>query len=99
MAFLSLASAQLVHTLGLGGGGERIFSGNGETRNPYIPWAIGVGFLTALAAAALPGIDSLLGASRIGLIDAIVCLLSAGTSFASNEILKGDHSQTSPVKR
>jgi Ca2+-transporting ATPase len=96
MAFLSLASAQLLHALTLESSSPNIFNAGSKPVNRYIPWALGIGFVSELAAAVVPGIGGLLGAARIGFLDTLLCFLSAGVSFACNETLKHTRNNGAP---
>ncbi len=81
MAFLTLTSAQLLHTLN-----ERFPDGrnSGTAANPYIVMAIGGGLAIEIAAIALPPLRSLLGLAPLGLMDIGICGVCAICSLFVN---------------
>jgi Ca2+-transporting ATPase len=84
MAFLTLASAQLLHGI----------SARSESRgaalppNPAMRNGLLAGFGLLAASQLFPGLTSLLGATRIGVVDALVCAGAALGSFLANEAAK-----------
>ncbi len=84
MAFLSLTSAQLLH--GLSARSEN--RGAALAPNPAMRNGLLAGFGLLLASQFIPGLTSLLGATRIGATDALVCAGAAVASFLANEAVK-----------
>jgi P-type Ca2+ transporter type 2C len=84
LAFLTLTSAQLLHG----------FTVRSEDRdgtaspNPAMRNGLAAGFGLLLASQLIPGVSSLLGTSRISLLDALVCGGAALGSFFANEAAK-----------
>ncbi len=84
MAFLSLTSAQLLHGLSARSD-ER---GAALPPNPAMRNGLLAGFGLLLASQVIPGLTSLLGAGRIGALDALVCAGAALASYLANEATK-----------
>lgn len=84
MAFFSLTTAQLLHTLTTQGNAHA--GSRGAARNKYIPLAV-CGGLVLEAVTMLPPFRALLGLSALSLGDAAVCLGSVGTSSLATLLL------------
>src|SRR5581483_10493683 len=84
MAFLTLTSAQLLH--GLTARSE--LRGTDLPPNPTMRTGLLAGFGLLLASQFVPGLTSLLGATRIGAADALVCAGAALASYLANEFTK-----------
>ena len=84
MAFLALTSAQLLH--GWTARSER--RGDDLPPNPAMQKGLLAGFGLLLASQFVPGLTSLLGATRIGLWDALICAGAALASYLANEATK-----------
>jgi P-type Ca2+ transporter type 2C len=92
MAFLSLTSAQLLHGLTARSDHRGPLPPNLAMRNGLL-----AGFGLLLASQLFPGLTSLLGTTRVGVVDAFVCAGAALASFVANEAMKPpDHSTNSP---
>jgi Ca2+-transporting ATPase len=88
MAFLSLTSAQLLHTISSRSAHHTIFDRERLPDNKYIPIAIGAGFAVELLSEFAPKLRRILGTARLGVGDLLICGGAALASFASNEVLK-----------
>jgi Ca2+-transporting ATPase len=77
LGFLTLTSAQLLHAL-------NARTANEAAPNPTMRYALLASFGLLAASQIIPGLTSLLGATRIGAIDAMVCIASAYGSFLGN---------------
>jgi Ca2+-transporting ATPase len=84
LAFLTLTSAQLLH--GITARSE--VRGEKLPPNPAMGYGLLAGFGLLLASQLIPGIPSLLGTTRIGVFDALVCAGAAASSFLANEAMK-----------
>jgi Ca2+-transporting ATPase len=98
LAFLTLTSAQLLHG----------FTARSEARdgaagpNPSMRNGLAAGFCLLLASQLIPGLSSLLGTNRIGLVDALVCGGAALGSFFANAAAKPaavNHNRANKEKR
>jgi len=84
MAFLTLTSAQLLHGL----------SARSETRgavrppNPAMRKGLLAGFGLLIASQYVPGVTPLLGATRVGALDALICAGAALASYLALEFSK-----------
>jgi Ca2+-transporting ATPase len=88
MAFLSLTSAQLLHTISSRSAHHTIFDRERLPDNKYIPIAIGAGFAVELLSEFAPKLRRILGTARLGAGDLLICGGAALASFATNEVLK-----------
>jgi Ca2+-transporting ATPase len=95
VAFLTLVSAQLLHTRSARSQQYSIFDGvvggagaKKLPRNPNISMAMAGGFAIELLAAFLPAVRSLLGTARLSVIDYAVCASGAILPFLTNEARK-----------
>jgi len=88
MAFLSLTSAQLLHTISSRSTHHTIFDRERLPDNKYIPIAIGAGFAVELLSEFAPKLRRILGTARLGIGDLLICGGAALASFATNEVLK-----------
>jgi Ca2+-transporting ATPase len=88
MAFLSLTSAQLLHTISSRSERHSIFDKERLPDNKYIPLAIGAGFGVEILSEFVPPFRRVLGTARLGISDLLLCLGVALASFATNETLK-----------
>jgi Ca2+-transporting ATPase len=84
MAFLSLTAAQLLYGI-TARAQER---GAQLAPNPAMRNGLLVGFALLAASQFIPGLTSMLGTSRIGLLDALACAGAALGSFFVNEAAK-----------
>jgi Ca2+-transporting ATPase len=95
VAFLTLVSAQLLHTRSARSQQrsifDRIVSGPDAKklpRNPYISMAMAGGFAIELLPAFLPVVRNLLGTARLSVFDYAVCASGAILPFLTNEARK-----------
>jgi Ca2+-transporting ATPase len=95
IAFLTLASAQLLHTRSARSQRHSILDAivrGGDAkklpRNPHISRAIAGGFAIELLAAFLPVVRNLLGTARLSAFDYAVCASGAILPFLTNEARK-----------
>jgi Ca2+-transporting ATPase len=88
MAFTSLTAAQLLHAISCRSEPHSIFDAQPFPKNPYIPLAVGGGLLLQVLATLTPGVRTLLGATRLGLLDWGVAATAAVTPLLTNEIIK-----------
>jgi Ca2+-transporting ATPase len=88
IAFMSLSSAQLQHTLSCRSETVGIFSERKLPPNPYLKWALGGSFALQALTMVIPGLRSLLGITPIGLLDSLVISGSAILPFIVNESTK-----------
>jgi Ca2+-transporting ATPase len=95
IAFLTLVSAQLLHTRSARSQQrsifDRIVSGADAKklpRNPHISRALAGGFAIELLAAFLPVVRNLLGTARLSAFDYAVCASGAILPFLTNEARK-----------
>jgi len=95
MAFLALTSAQLLHGLSVRSENR----GSALAPNPAMRNGLLAGFGLLLASQFLPGLTSLLGATRIGAVDALVCAGAAVASFLANEASKGPSPRTNELEK
>ncbi|MCU0534186.1 MAG: cation-translocating P-type ATPase [Hydrococcus sp. Prado102] len=90
MAFLSLTSAQLLHTIGCRSEVHSIFSREKLPNNPYLTAAIVGSFGVQFLAIAIPQLRSILKIAPIDLIDGAVIGSSALLPLLINESTKRD---------
>jgi Ca2+-transporting ATPase len=88
VGFMTITIAQLLHALSCRSEYRTIFDRDLGPMN--LPLKIGVGGSLALqlGAAAVPGLRSLLGLGRLGLVDWLAIVLGAGAPLLTNEALK-----------
>ena len=96
LAFLSLTTAQLLHTLSARSEHRTAWALQGCGRG-WVGGAIGAGLAVEVLALVFPPLRGLLGISPIGGADLAVCLTSAGASLLLNELFKGPNGRTSPA--
>jgi Ca2+-transporting ATPase len=95
LAFTSLTTGQLLHSLSCRSATHSVFDGPSLPANPYLTAAL-VGSLGLQALAlVVPGLRSLLGVTPINLIDGLVIGAGAVLPFVVNEKLK---TMTSPSR-
>jgi Ca2+-transporting ATPase len=99
IAFMSLTSAQLQHTLSCRSVTVGIFSERKLPHNPYLKWALGGSFGLQALTMIVPGLRSLLGITPIGLLDGLVISGSAILPFIVNESTKEMKREASHEKR
>lgn len=88
MAFTSLTIGQLLHSLSCRSDHISIFSREKLPSNRYLNIALGGSLFLQVLAMAVPGLRSLLGITRIGLIDGAVIGASALLPLFVNEMTK-----------
>jgi Ca2+-transporting ATPase len=88
MAFLSLTSAILLHTISSRSEHHTIFDRERLPDNKYIPIAIGAGFAVELLSEFVPTLRRILGTARLGVGELLICGGTALASFTTNEVLK-----------
>jgi Ca2+-transporting ATPase len=88
IAFMSLTTAQLQHTLSCRSETISIFDKQKLPPNRYLKWAMVGSFALQGLAMAVPGLRSLLGITPIGLLDGVVISGSAILPFIVNEATK-----------
>jgi Ca2+-transporting ATPase len=80
MAFLTLTSVQLLHTISARSETHTIFDRDSLPANQYVPLAIAGGFGIELVSSFVPWLRALLGTAPVGLADLAVC---GGLTLAS----------------
>ena len=93
LAFTSLTASQLLHAISCRSEPHSIFDGRPYPRNPHILLAVGGGMALQCLATLTPGVRTILGASRLGLIDWGIATTAAATPFLINEALKPIHAR------
>jgi Ca2+-transporting ATPase len=88
LAFMSLASGQLLHAVSCRSEKFSIFDKNKLPPNKYLNIALGGTFFLQALAMTIPGIRSLLGITPIGVLDGIIAGASALLPFVVNETSK-----------
>ncbi len=88
MAFLSLTMAQLLHALSCRSETHSMFDREKLPPNRYLTMALGGTFALQAVAMLVPPLRTLLGISRIGIIDSSVVAASALLPLAVNEATK-----------
>ncbi|WP_084386903.1 cation-translocating P-type ATPase [Anabaena sp. CA = ATCC 33047] len=89
IAFMSLTSAQLLHTISSRSETHSIFSKEKLPNNPYLNAAITGSFAIQLLAIAIPPLRNLLRITPINLVDGAVITASAVLPLLVNESTKG----------
>jgi Ca2+-transporting ATPase len=88
MAFVTLSLSQLLHTISARSENITIFNREKLPENKYVPMAVGTGFAIELFSEFIQPLRRLLGTSRIGITDWLICGGGALFSFIINEGLK-----------
>jgi len=88
IAFLSLTTAQLLHTISSRSERHTIFDDDKTPENRYVPMAIGSGLLIELAGQFVPALRALLGSAPVGARDLALAGGGGVSSFLLNEALK-----------
>ncbi|RJX27106.1 MAG: HAD family hydrolase, partial [Desulfurivibrio sp.] len=88
LAFLSLTCGQLLHALHCRSEQHGLFELGELKRNKYLNLALGGSFALQLLAMFVPGLRSLLGIERIGLVDAVVIGAGATAPLLVNDVYK-----------
>jgi Ca2+-transporting ATPase len=88
LAFLSLTCGQLLHALHCRSEQHGVFELGELKRNKYLNLALGASFALQLLAMFVPGLRSLLGIERIGLVDAVVIGAGATAPLLVNDVYK-----------
>ena len=88
MAFLTLTSTQLLHTISSRSERHSIFDTDRLPTNDYVPAALGSGFAIELMSLIVPPVRRLLGSSPLRFSDLLVVGTAAGTHLIVNEALK-----------
>lgn len=105
IAFISLTTGQLLHTLNARSDDVSIFDplfGNGKITlkpNPYLNWAVGAGFAMEFIGAFLPGARRFLGTTRISALDFGVSTLAGMVPYFAVEYRKAAHKQKTKPQR
>ena len=86
--FNTLTLAQLIHAYSCRSDHYSIFSKEKLPRNRYLSLAMGGSITLQLLAMSIPGLRSLLGASRLGLLDTVVVAGNAVLPLLINEAIK-----------
>ncbi len=88
MAFISLSTGQILHSISCRSGRQSIFSKEQFPQNKYLTAAISGSLLLQAFAMIVPGLRSLLGISNIGLLDGFVIGCSSVAPLLINEATK-----------
>jgi Ca2+-transporting ATPase len=88
IAFLTLTSTQLLHTISSRSDRHSIFDTDRLPPNEYIPAALGSGFLVELMSLVIPSIRRILGSAPLRISDLLVVGGVAGTHLIVAEALK-----------
>lgn len=100
IAFTSLTFAQLFHALSCRSERASIFDGEKLPPNKYLNLALGGSFALQAVAMITPGLRSLLGITRLGLIDYAIVGATALIPLFVNEASKADlHAGPLPIQR
>ncbi|MFN2200819.1 MAG: HAD-IC family P-type ATPase [Caldilineaceae bacterium] len=88
LAFSTLTSAQLLHTIGCRSETNSLFDPSPSPRNRLIPLAVGGGLLLQLGTVLLPGLRNLLGVVPLGATDWAVVGATSAAPLYVNEWIK-----------
>ncbi|HET6421779.1 MAG TPA: cation-translocating P-type ATPase C-terminal domain-containing protein, partial [Geobacteraceae bacterium] len=88
IAFMSLTTAQLQHTLSCRSETISIFDERKLPPNRYLKWAMAGSFALQALVMIVPGLRSLLGITPVGLLDGVVIGGSAFLPYIVNEATK-----------
>jgi Ca2+-transporting ATPase len=98
MAFLTLTSTQLLHTISSRSERHTIFDAARMPANGYVPVALGSGFAIELLSLIVPPVRRLLGSSPLRLLDLLVVGVAAGTHLLVNDAMKYIRIQSEKTK-
>ena len=99
IAFATLASGQLIHSLGCRSEYNTIFDKEKLPANPYLNGALGLTLGFQVFALTFPPLRSLLRVSPIGLLDGVVVAGGAIAPLLINESIKATTRKTLPLNR
>jgi Ca2+-transporting ATPase len=97
IAFATLASGQLIHSLGCRSEQHTIFDKERLPANPYLTGALGLTLGFQVLALTFPPLRSLLRVSPIGLLDGLVVAGGAITPLLINESIKAKTRKALPL--
>jgi len=96
LAFMSLTTGQLLHSLSCRSEKFSIFDRERLPRNKYLEIALGGSFAVQILAMAIPGLRNLLGITTIGLLDGMVI---GGSSFLPLLINEATKKRSTPYRK
>jgi Ca2+-transporting ATPase len=99
MAFLSLTSAQLLHTFSARAETHGIFSTKGTRAGRYVWGTVGASLGAQALAAFWPGLRRLLGGAPLGLLDLAAAAGGAVVPLLLNETIKGQARPSATTRR
>jgi Ca2+-transporting ATPase len=88
LAFLTIVSSQLLHTIAARSTRHSIFDPDPLPRNPGIRQAIGAGFGVEIASVLVPPVRNLLGIGAVSPLDVVVAGTTSLATFGITEIVK-----------
>ncbi len=88
LAFNTLTIAELFHSIRSRSNQHSIYHKKRMPPNKYLNWAVGGTLAVQIAANYIPPLRTVLGASRLGLVDFAVVFAGAGVPFFINEAVK-----------
>jgi Ca2+-transporting ATPase len=99
IAFASLVTAELLHSLSSRSPQHSIFGGERLAPNPVLYGVLALSFAVQSAAMFLPPIQRLLGITPIGMMDGLVALAAGVAPYLANEALKAEIPKAGYVPR
>ncbi len=97
LAFNALTIAELFHSIRSRSNQRSIYSKERMPPNKYLNWAVGGTLAVQIASNFIPPLRTILGASRLGLLDYVVVFAGAGVPFFINEAVKHFTTARQPI--
>ena len=99
LAFNTLTIAELFHSIRSRSNEHGIFSKEKMPQNKYLTWAVSGTLAVQIASNFIPPMRTILGATRLGLMDYAVVFAGAGIPYVINEAVKHMTAKARKVKR